>query len=67
MVGARKTRSVNADLVVAVCCAILLRGRSQRMNLLQRIVSIVLYCGHSSKRVSIATLFDEDEFNISLP
>ena len=54
-VGARKTRSVNADLVVAVCCAILLRGRSQRMNLLQRIVSIVLYCGHASKRVSIAT------------
>lgn len=47
-----KTRIVDVDRVVAVACAILLRGRSQRMNLLQRIVSLILYCGHASKRVS---------------
>ena len=47
-----KSRTVNVDLLVSVCCAILLRGRSQRMNLLQRIISIVLYCGHTTKRVS---------------
>ena len=46
-----KSRIVDIDLLVSVCCA-LLRGRSQRMNLLQRIISIVLYCGHTSKRVS---------------
>ena len=46
-----KSRIVNIDLLVSVCCA-LLRGRSQRMNLLQRIISIILYCGHTSKRVS---------------
>lgn len=50
--GAKKSRSLSADLIVAVCCAILLRGRSQRMNMLQRIISLVLYCGHASKRVS---------------
>ena len=47
-----KSRIVDVDLLVSVCCALLLRGRSQRMNLLQRIISIVLYCGHTSKRVS---------------
>ena len=47
-----KSRIVDIDLLVSVCCALLLRGRSQRMNLLQRIISIVLYCGHTSKRVS---------------
>ena len=46
-----KSRIVDIDLLVSVCCALLLRGRSQRMNLLQRIISIVLYCGHTSKRV----------------
>lgn len=50
--GVLKSRVVDIDLVVAVCCAILLRGRSQRMNLLQRVISLVLYCGHASKRVS---------------
>ena len=46
-----KSRIVDIDLLVSVCCA-LLQGRSQRMNLLQRIISIILYCGHTSKRVS---------------
>lgn len=49
--GRTKSRVFECDNVVAVCCAILLRGRSQRMNLLQRIVSLILYSGHSSKRV----------------
>lgn len=48
-----KSRIIDIDLLVSVCCALLLRGRSQRMNLLQRIISIVLYCGHTSKRVSV--------------
>ena len=46
----KKLKSRIVD-IVSVCCA-LLRGRTQRMNLLQRIISIVLYCGHTSKRVS---------------
>ena len=50
--GRTKSRVIDADRVVSVCCAILLRGRSQRMNILQRIVSLILYCGHASKRVS---------------
>lgn len=52
---AQKPRKFEVDHVVAVCCAILLRGRSQRMNLLQRIISLVLFSGHASKRVSYKT------------
>ena len=38
-----KTRIVDVNRVVAVACTILLRGRSQRVNLLQCIVSLILY------------------------
>ena len=48
----QKSRIIDVDTLVGVCCAILLRGRSQKMNLLQRIVSLILFCGHASKRVS---------------
>ncbi len=50
--GRTKSRVIEPDRVVAISCAILLRGRSQRMNLLQHIVSMILFCGHASKRVS---------------
>ena len=49
------------DLVVGVYCAILLRGRSQRMSLLQHVISLILYCGHASKQVcynNVATIID---------
>ena len=48
----QKSRIIDVDTLVSVCCAILLRGRSQKMNLLQRIISLILFCGHASKRVS---------------
>ena len=50
----QKSRMTDVDTLVSVCCAILLRGRSQKMNLLQRIISLILFCGHASKRVSNA-------------
>ena len=52
----QKPRMFNVDTVVSVCCAILLRGRSQKMNLLQRIISLILFYGHASKRVSKSIL-----------
>ena len=54
---AKKTtsRAFDEDLVVGIYSAILLRGRSQRMSLLQRVISLILYCGHASKRVSMPT------------
>lgn len=50
--GRTKSRMADKNKVVSVCCAILLRARSQRMNALQKVVSLILYCGHASKRVS---------------
>ncbi len=58
--GRTKTRVFDCDNVVGVCCALLLRGRSLRMNLLQRLVSCVLYSGHSSKGVLCTYFFGFD-------
>ncbi len=46
-----KSRMFDVDRVVGVCCALLLRGKSQRMNLSQKIVSLILYSGDASKKV----------------
>ena len=42
----------NPDVVICVCCAILLRARNQRMNLVQRLVSVILHGGHATKQVN---------------
>ena len=47
-----KKRLPNTDLLIGIVVAIILRIRSQKLNLIQRIVSVVLYAGHASKRVS---------------
>lgn len=49
----RKHRSVNQNAIIGICCAILCRYRSQRMSLIQRIVSILLYVGHAGKQVHL--------------
>lgn len=49
-----KTRvsSTNFNVVMCVCVA-LLRNRDPRMNLIQKIISLLLYGGHSSKQVRL--------------
>ena len=46
----RKPRP-NQDAVVCVCAAILLKHRFAKMSLLQRVLSLILYAGHSGKQV----------------
>ena len=41
----------NQDATICLCAAILLRFRNRNMNLLQRILSLILYAGHSAKLV----------------
>ena len=41
----------DASAAISVCAAILCRHRRPSMSLLQRVVSLVLYEGHSSKQV----------------
>ena len=50
-----KTGMSNTDfnVVMCVCVALLLRNRNPRMNLIQKIISLLLYGGHSSKQVSL--------------
>lgn len=48
----KKTEQTFATESLASCFAVLLKGRNQRMSLLQRITSLILYAGHAGKPVS---------------
>ena len=43
----------NVQAVVGMCVAILLNNRNPKMNLIQKINSLILYAGHSSKQVCL--------------
>ena len=51
----RATRS-NTNVVIGICSAILLNHRNPKMNLIQKIISLILYAGHSSKQVQLYKL-----------
>ena len=42
---------INRDAIIGICTAMLLKYRYSKMSLLQRILSIILYAGHSGKEV----------------
>ena len=48
----RKSRE-NRKAVIGICVAILLKHRFSKMSLVQRIISLILYAGHSGKQVSV--------------
>ena len=43
--------AVDDTAVIGMCAAILLRHRNTHMNLVQRIISTLLYSGHAPKQV----------------
>ena len=49
--GTPKGHISSMNMLVCIVCGILLRMRSQRMNLIQKMVSIIFYAGHASKQV----------------
>ena len=51
-----KPRRCSNEVVVGVCAAIILRHRNHHMNLLQRLISLILHNGHSSKQVCIIVI-----------
>lgn len=54
LVSATKTRtprSRDSQAVICMCVAILLKYRFKRLSLVQKIVSLILYTGHCSKKV----------------
>lgn len=48
----RGPQSANVMAIVGMCSALLLRARSRNMNLIQRLISVILYGGHANKQVS---------------
>ena len=53
LAAATKTQAPrsNTNAVIGMCAAILLNHQNPRMNLVQKINSLILYAGHSSKQV----------------
>ena len=49
----KKSNQTPEKIVIGVCASIILRHRNIHMNLLQRLVSVVLYSGHTNKQVCI--------------
>jgi len=47
------TSMPDSNTIISVCTAILCRHHRPSMSLLQRVVSLILYEGHSSKQVSV--------------
>ena len=51
-----RSKKVNTDAIVGLCCGLLARARSQKLNLVQRLISVLLYGGHATKQVSSLSL-----------
>ena len=51
--AATKTRSprTNTNAVIGICAAIIFKQRNSKMSLVQKIISLVLYAGHTSIQV----------------
>ena len=45
--------------IVGLIFVILLRNQNQNMNLVQRIISVILYCGHAQKQVSNSSVLQK--------
>lgn len=57
-----RLRRVKDENIIGICAAILLRHQNPQMNLIQRIVSLLLYSGHAPKLVSTNIL----KYNLAL-
>ena len=55
LTAATKTRAEqqNQAAVIGICFAVIMKQRNPTLNLLQKIISLILYSGHSSKLVSL--------------
>ena len=56
MMSATKTRNPRSNRipVICMCTAILLKYRFKQLNLVQKVISLLLYSGNCSKEVSIS-------------
>lgn len=53
-----KKPRMNREATIGICAAILLNFRYPKMNLAQKIISLVLYCGNSAKQVQLVNSFN---------
>lgn len=46
-----RTTKTNFDVIMCMCVALIMRTRNPRMNLVQKMLSLILYAGQTSKEV----------------
>lgn len=56
------TKRANKDAVICMCVSILLKYSFKELNLVQKLISLILYWGHASKR--LVTLGQNNNFII---
>ena len=61
----RVSRS-NTDAVVGMCAAIVLNHGNPKMNLVQRMNSLIVYAWHCSKKVSFSCVGYSTDHNIMM-
>ncbi len=44
---------MNRDAIIGMCSAILLKFRFSKMSTIQKLISLILYAGHSGKQVQL--------------
>ena len=57
-----KTDRDNQKAIIGMCASILLKHRYSKMSLVQKIVSVILYAGHTSKQVSMTLILNRKNF-----
>ena len=57
-----KTDRDNQKAIIAMCASILWKHRYSKMSLVQMIVSVILYAGHTLKQVSMTLIFNRKKF-----
>ena len=46
-----RTTKTNFDVIMCMCVALIMRTRNSRMNLVQKMLSLILYAGQTSKEL----------------
>ena len=57
-----KTDRDNQKAIIGMCASILLKHRYSKMSLVQKILSVILYAGHTSKQVSTTLILNRKNF-----
>ena len=51
----RKTAGINQKSIIGMCISLICKHQNHKMSLVQKMLGLVLYAGHSAKQVRVST------------